>query len=233
MSRRTTLAAAALAALLTLPAAAGAQDPLYEATYTSHLSDVTGTATVGIYTPVSTTGCGTYLCATIAAGRLADADRFGAFFAVERVTLTDAGRALVGGGSWMWTVAARLDYALCWEGGCDQDGFGGLNFPYFIGNAEVTEPWDLGREESSVYAQGGFGPTEFWGSVRLGEVAFHLTDDEGALLLTEAIAPRVLLDGQLLAPVSTVPEPGTWALLGTGLVALGAVAPGARRRRTA
>jgi hypothetical protein len=33
------------------------------------------------------------------------------------------------------------------------------------------------------------------------------------------------------APVATVPEPGTWALLGTGLLAVGGIAP--RRRRTA
>jgi hypothetical protein len=34
-----------------------------------------------------------------------------------------------------------------------------------------------------------------------------------------------------IAAVSTVPEPGTWALLGTGLLAVGGVA--ARRKRTA
>jgi hypothetical protein len=39
--------------------------------------------------------------------------------------------------------------------------------------------------------------------------------------------PQVTLT---VSPVSTVPEPGTWALLGTGLLAVGGIA--ARRKRT-
>jgi hypothetical protein len=42
---------------------------------------------------------------------------------------------------------------------------------------------------------------------------------------------RTTVSSYTIAAVSTVPEPGTWALLGTGLLAVGGVA--ARRKRTA
>lgn len=74
----------------------------------------------------------------------------------------------------------------------------------------------------------GSGTSDFFHTARIGVQALDADGND-----VTAAANLTFSSGTLypVTPSSTVPEPGTWALLGTGLIAVGSVA--ARRNRTA
>jgi hypothetical protein len=99
----------ALTLAAALPAAAHSQ---YTVAYAPTLPRITGQATFTANVPVSETGCGTYACISVAAGRVATATLFGATFDVVQVRFTDAARA-PGATTRESLVGGRSGYSIC------------------------------------------------------------------------------------------------------------------------
>ncbi len=98
-----------------------------------------------------------------------------------------------------------------------------LGFQYFLHSDLFVPPgggYDVMQQVLSARAWGLFGHTAGLAGVRI----LDATDAD-----ITASTPFTFVNGtQFVTPSSTVPEPSTWALLGTGLLALAGVA---RRRR--
>lgn len=169
-----------------------------------------GSSIITITPHTTAFGCGTYACLEFVGGGSATVARL----QLTRVRLTESARAagftLSGYEVTGWFSTQFFVPAF---GVGDREEFSLL----FSGTGEVTNGPELRAE---VF--GGGSLTIFSNLIRLDEARYSVVDAQGNGF-SEAVQPRVVINNTLLTP-----EPGTWALLGTGLLAVGGVA--ARRR---
>ena len=186
--------------------------------------------------PLVQTGCTSFDCVTILYQPLAEAGRYS-----YTITKRPLGRSVPGAVAYSYNLFSLLSsstgaYAPEWY---DRGNTGPLETDIDLGSGQFRTAF-AGQNRPELFSS----PYGLVGTVTfppLGPLQPY-PPGAGVLLLSAAYAPlpfgrpRTLYDGLLVreqiefGAIAVVPEPSTWALLGTGLLTLGGIAAHGRTR---